>query len=469
MSVQPSNYPTLTSRKSNADIPFYAIEAGKLDTWLKQQDARASQWVKLQGYEAKPGSVCIVPAADGGIAMALLGVTPTQRLWQYAALADILPGHQHYYPANEKTLKPEEWHEIILGWLLGGYRFTAYKQNNKPQASLRIPAKLNITSATQMADAMVLARQLINRPANDLTPSALAKAAKKVAKACGAEFREIAGEALLKKNYPTIHAVGRACEDEPRLVEIRWNEAQTKLPLVTLVGKGVCFDTGGLNIKTGTGMGLMKKDMGGAAIALALGQLVMQSGLKLRLRVLLPIVENSISGNAFRPQDIIKTRKGITVEIGNTDAEGRLILCDALADADAEKPDLLIDMATLTGASRVALGPDIPSIFTPSEELALQAQQASKETGDPLWRLPLWEGYEEYLASNAADINNAGSSSYAGAITAALFLKRFVTETSRWLHMDVMAWNVSAKPGRPVGGEAQGLRALFRLLQQRYK
>jgi leucyl aminopeptidase len=460
-------HPQLTQKISAQDVPIVLISEAQFSAWEKKQSNATRNWLKLQSFEAKPGSICQIPATSGVLEKVLLGVHPQFNLWNFAALAEQLPA-QHTYFLEDTKLKPALIQEALLGWMLGCYRYTAYKPLTRNFPLLRIPAKAHAEAAYQMAQAICLTRELINRPANDLTPSALAKAAKKLAKAAGATYTEISGKELLKKNYPTIHAVGRACEDAPRLVDIRWNQEQTKLPLVTLVGKGVCFDTGGLNIKTGNGMGLMKKDMGGAAAALGLAQLLMQTGLKLRLRVLLPIVENSIAGNAFRPQDIIRTRKGLTVEIGNTDAEGRLILCDALTEADSEKPDLLIDMATLTGASRVALGLDIPSFFTPSDALAQEVITAAAATSDPLWRLPLWEGYEEYLNSQVADTNNAGSSSYAGAITAALFLKKFVTETPNWLHIDMMAWNISAKAGRPVGGEAQGLRAIYHLLQQRY-
>lgn len=460
-------HPKLTTKSSAQDVPVYLVQAAEFAGWLKKQDAATRAWVKTQYYEARAGSVCVLPAVSGALKGVVLGISPQHNIWNFAALAEVVPAGHVYYLADTK-LNVGMVQEALLGWMLGTYRYTQFKAATKEYSVLRIPARANVAAAERMAEAICLTRTLINRPANDLTPSALAKAAKKVAKGSMAEFKEVVGKDLLKKNYPTIHAVGRACEDAPRLAEISWNMAARTLPLVTLVGKGVCFDTGGLNIKTGNGMGLMKKDMGGAAAALGLAQLIMQTGLKLRLRVLLPIVENSISGNAFRPQDVIKTRKGLTVEIGNTDAEGRLILCDALADADSEKPDLLIDMATLTGASRVALGPEIPSFFTDSEVLAKQVAEAASATADPLWRLPLWEGYEDYLNSPVADLNNASASSYAGAITAALFLKRFVTETKNWLHVDMMAWNINTKAGRPVGGEAQGIRALFHLLQQKY-
>lgn len=456
-------HPHLTTKNSKNDILVLPIRAKELAHWLKTQDASTQQWVTAQEYKAKPGTICTLPGQNGALSRVLLGVTKKDNLWNWAALADLAPGGYTYYCENKELLA-----DAALGWMLSTYRFTRYKAAPKTYGKLRLPEKFEIAELDEIAAATFLIRDLINRPANDLTPSALAESAQQLAKECGASFHQIIGEDLLKQNYPTIHAVGRACSDAPRLIELGWNTTKKSLPLVTLVGKGVCFDTGGLNIKTGSGMGLMKKDMGGAAHVLGLARLIIKRNLSVRLRVLIPAVENSISGNSFRPQDVIKTRKGLSVEIGNTDAEGRLILCDALAEADNEKPDLLIDMATLTGASRVALGPDIPSFFTPSDALAKEIESVSIQTADPLWRLPLWQPYEEYLNSTIADINNAGTNSYAGAITAALFLKRFVTHTKNWLHIDVMAWNITAKPGRPIGGEAQGLRALYTLLKTRY-
>jgi leucyl aminopeptidase len=327
---------------------------------------------------------------------------------------------------------------------------------------------MNIDPALDMAESIYLVRDLINLPANDLGPTALAKACRTVADECQASYSEIIGDELLQQNYPLVHAVGRACDDAPRLAEFSWGNKSH--PKVTIVGKGVCFDTGGLNLKGGKSMGMMKKDMGGAAAAIGLARLIMRHNLPVRLRVLIPAVQNSVSANAFRPQDVLTARNGVTVEIGNTDAEGRLIMADALADADDEKPDLLIDMATLTGASRVALGPDIPSFFTEDDKLANALSRHAKEQNDPLWRLPMWEDYNRYISSEIADIDNSGSGGgYAGAITAALFLKNFVKHTKRWVHIDMMAWNTSSRPGRPQGGEAQGLRTLLAYIQQAYR
>jgi leucyl aminopeptidase len=320
--------------------------------------------------------------------------------------------------------------------------------------------------ASRIADAVFLARDLINTPANDMGPAELAAAAQAVAKQHGAKVTEIAGEALLKQNYPLIHAVGRGSARPPRLIDLRWGKPNA--PKLTLVGKGVCFDTGGYDIKSAAGMLTMKKDMGGAAVSLALAQLIMGAALNVRLRVLIPAVENSVSGNAYRPADVFPSRKGLTVEIGNTDAEGRLVLADALAEADSEAPDLLIDIATLTGAARIATGFELPPFFTDDETLAAELMQSSAEVHDPLWRLPLWRGYESTLSSSVADLTNNPDYGTAGAITAALFLNRFVTAAKSWVHFDIAAWTDRPKPGRPRGAEAAALRAIWQMLKMRY-
>ncbi len=317
-----------------------------------------------------------------------------------------------------------------------------------------------------MRSASSLARDLINTPANDMSPEALAQAAVDVAKRYGARHRVIIGDDLLKERLPAVHAVGRAAAVAPRLVDIEWGDASN--PKVTLVGKGVCFDTGGLDIKPGASMLLMKKDMGGAAVALALAQTIMDAKLPVRLRVILPMVENSIAGNAFRPGDVLGTRKGLTVEVGNTDAEGRLILCDALALADEEQPDLLIDTATLTGAARVALGPELPALFGNDDDIVEAVLRAGAAESDPLWRLPLWSGYDDELSSKIADVNNISASGFSGSIIAALYLRRFVSNARAWLHIDLYAWNGKERPGRPVGAEPQTVRALYAFLKQRY-
>lgn len=455
-------HPYLTTQSSRNHVPVVPLTRKDFAAWLKKQPAADRNWIKAQDFTAKAGSVCQIPDTKGGIKSVLLGIEKNHNLWHWAALPGKLPP-QYTYTLDAKA--PMD--EVALGWLLATYRFAEYKKPEKKFPKLYVPKSFNAQSTVDLAESVALVRNLINRPTNDLGPEQLANACKDVARECGAKYSEIAGDTLLEKNYPAIHAVGRASAQAPRLVDLRWGDKNA--PKVTLVGKGVCFDTGGINLKPANNMALMKKDMGGAACVLGLARLIMLQKLPVRLRVLIPAVENSIGGNAFRPQDVLRTRKGLTVEIGNTDAEGRLILADALAEADDEKPDLLIDLATLTGASRVALGPDIPSFFTEDDALANQLTAIARNIQDPLWRLPLWEDYFTYMKSHIADMDNSGTSMYAGAITAALFLKRFVTQTKHWLHVDMMAWNLSSRPGRPVGGEAQGLRTLFHYLEKRYR
>ena len=332
--------------------------------------------------------------------------------------------------------------------------------------SLQIPSTADAEEIERLRSATALARDLVNTPANDLTPETLADAAVKLAQRFNAKQRVIVGEALLTERFPAVHAVGRASAVAPRVIDMEWGDASH--PKVTVVGKGVCFDSGGLDIKPGASMLLMKKDMGGAAAALALGELIMDAKLPVRLRVIIPAVENVISANAFRPGDVLATRKGLSVEIGNTDAEGRVILCDALALADEEKPDLLIDMATLTGAARVALGPELPALFASDENVANELVKIGLAESDPMWLLPLWAGYDDELSSKIADLNNVSASGFSGAIIAALFLKRFVSEAKTWLHFDMYAWNSKDRPGRPVGAEAQCIRALYTYLKTRY-
>jgi leucyl aminopeptidase len=353
-----------------------------------------------------------------------------------------------------------------LGWLVGAYRFSRYKAApTAGRATLIAPPGADMTFAQAAATATAFARDLINTPANDLGPAELAQVAGDLAKRFDAAFTVISGEELKLRNYPLIHAVGAGSPRQPRLIDLRWGKSG---PRVTLVGKGVCFDSGGLDIKPSSGMLLMKKDMGGAACVLGLAQLLMQLAAPIQLRVLIPAVENSVDGHSYRPGDVITSRQGITVEIGNTDAEGRLVLADALADADAEKPDLLIDLATLTGAARVALGPELPAAYSTDAALLDAFRATGDEEADPIWPMPLWAGYDDELASKVADIGNVPATPFAGSPIAALFLKRFVTATSRWLHVDLFAWNPKERPGRPVGAEAQCVRSLYRLIRARY-
>jgi leucyl aminopeptidase len=366
----------------------------------------------------------------------------------------------------ETPLDKEQANRVALGWGLGTYDFDRYRKKARTFSELVWPAAADVRSVSAQLQAIALGRDLINTPAEDLGPEQLAEAARKTAEQFGAEFRQIVGDELLTQNYPAIHAVGRASSRPPRLVDFRWGSPEH--PKVTLVGKGVCFDSGGLDIKPADAMKLMKKDMGGAATVLSIAHCVMALGLPIRLRVLIAAVENSISGNAFRPLDVLSTRKGITVEVGNTDAEGRLILADALAEADSEQPELLIDVATLTGAARVALGTSLPALFSNSDALALQLMALGDACEDPVWRLPLFAPYRRSLDSKVAQLSNISPGAYGGAITAALFLQEFVSKNVPWMHIDTMAYNLESAPGRPLGGEVFGARAVLALLQRRY-
>ena len=353
-----------------------------------------------------------------------------------------------------------------LAWALGTYAFTRYKKPKKRALKLVLPPGVDGEEISRVAAGIFLARDLINTPPNDMGPAELAAAAEVLAKRHGAKFSVVTGAALLKKNYPLIHAVGQGSARAPRLIELLWGDPRA--PKVTLVGKGVCFDTGGYDLKPASGMATMKKDMGGAAVVLAIAGMAMDAKLNLRLRVLIPAVENSVSGTAYRPSDVFKSRKGLTVEIGNTDAEGRLVLADALSDADDEAPELLIDIATLTGAARMATGMELPPFFTDDEILAADLSRHAMAVNDPLWRLPLWRGYEPTLAGSVADLTNNPNYGFAGAITAALFLNRFVEKAKSWVHLDIAAWVDRPRPGRRAGGEANAARALYALLKERY-
>lgn len=444
-------------------IPIHLVTPDSLKTWLKSKSAVTRAWVESNSYKAAPNTFCLLPSESGKLNGVLLGAGASPDMWTLAALiGKVPPGSYSLDGVKDKT----DATKLALGWQLGTYAFDRYKKKPAKFPSLETPKSADGIYIKRMRDAVFLARDLINTPANDMGPTQLSAACKDVAKDNKAEFNEIVGDALLKQNYPTIHMVGRASIDKPRLIDIRWGNP--KHPKVTLVGKGVCFDSGGLDLKTAAGMKMMKKDMGGAAVILALAKLVMEYKLPVCLRVLIPAVENSVSGNAFRPLDVVTTRKGITVEVGNTDAEGRLILCDALAEADSESPALLIDCATLTGAARTALGTDMPAFFTNDNKLSEALHKFSNENDDPLWRMPLWKPYREMLSSKVADLSNCDDTPYAGAITAALYLKEFVEKTKSWVHIDMMAWNLTNRPGRPAGGEAMALRALFALIRERF-
>ena len=456
--------PFATSPATSA-VPITFTTKSSWDTVRAALPPQAAQFAIANGFAAKPGACLVLPTAEGHIAQVLFGLededTRSRDLFRPGSLPGLLPSGIYRF-ANA----PHDARLAALAFALGLYRFGRYRKAEVPDVKLVPPDGVDAADILRMADAAMLARDLVNTPSNDMGPAELERAARELAERHGASFHCIVGDDLVKQNFPLIHAVGMASTRAPRLIDFTWGDASH--PKVTLVGKGVCFDTGGLDLKPSSGMLIMKKDMGGAANVLALAQMVMDAKLKVRLRVLIPAVENAVAGNAFRPLDIFTSRKGVTVEIGNTDAEGRLVLADALALADEEKPDLLIDMGTLTGAARVALGPDLPPFYTHDETLALDVARHAKGENDPLWRMPLWPAYDSWLDSKVANITNAPSGAFAGSITCALFLQRFVEHARSWLHLDIYAWTPAAKPARPEGGECQAARALYKLLGERY-
>ncbi|WP_425485432.1 leucyl aminopeptidase family protein [Chthonobacter rhizosphaerae] len=426
---------------------------------------RAAGWVSANGFKAAAGSHLMVPDGSGAPAAVLFGLgkagDKARSPFLVGKLATALPPGLYRLATFEGDLPL-----AVLAFALGSYRFDRYVKPKEGAPRLVVPSTVDARALDRAARAVYLVRDLVNTPANDLGTEDLAAAVRAVADRHGARVNEIVGDDLLAHGFPLVHAVGSGSASAPRIVDAVWGDERD--PKVTLVGKGVVFDSGGLNIKSDGGMLLMKKDMGGAANVLGLAQMIMEAGLRVRLRVITPIVENAISGRSFRPGDVYRSRKGLTVEIGNTDAEGRLILADALALADEEAPDLLVDLATLTGAARVALGPDLPPVYTRDDAFAADLAAASLRVNDPLWRMPLWPAYDQLLSSKVADMNNVTAGGFAGSITAALFLGRFVEQAKTWLHGDIFAWTPSAKPGQPDGGEAQVIRALFDILEKRY-
>ena len=459
-------HPSFAEAKARSGAkPIWCVDA---DSWASVSGSlpkAARAFAEASGFKPTPGQFLLLPDEKGAVAGALLACdAPSAR-----------PGDP-FIPGKLTTLLPAGvWRFAslppdprlaALAFALGSYRFTRYRSGEEKNIQLEIPDGVDGAELSRIVDAVFLVRDLINTPANDMGPAEIEEAVRTLAKRFGATISSVVGDDLLKENLPLVHAVGRAADRAPRLIDMRWGNPSR--PKVTLIGKGVSFDTGGLDIKPASAMLLMKKDMGGAANALGLASMVMDAKLPINLRVLIPAVENSVSGSAFRPGDILKSRKGISVEIGNTDAEGRLILADALALADEESPDIVIDFATLTGAARVALGPELPPAYTDDEELASALDRHAKAEADPFWRMPLWRPYASMLDSKIADINNVSSGAFAGSITAALFLARFVERAKSWLHLDIFAWNPSAKPGRPEGGEAMTIRALYSLLKERY-
>lgn len=431
--------------------------------WLSRQEPLRARWLTTTGFKAKPGSYCLIPSADGTLNAVVIGAASSGDLWTGGALPAQLPAGSYYLDTDWPTSAREQF---AIGWGLGAYRFTRYKSAPAIEARFAIDPACDAAAIHSQVASAYLVRDLINTAAEDMMPEHLAEAIVNVGQDFGAAVTQIVGDDLLAKHYPTVHTVGRASRRAPRLIDLRWGNPSH--PKVTLVGKGVCFDSGGLDIKPASGMRMMKKDMGGAAHALGVARMVMQSELPVSLRLLVPAVENAVSGASFRPGDVITSRKGITIEVDNTDAEGRLILCDALAEGRSEAPEVMIDFATLTGAARVALGTDLPAMFTNSDAMAAGLLSAAEETQDPVWRMPLHKPYRTMLDSKVADIANAASAPFAGAITAALFLQEFVEDGTDWAHFDIMAWNRSTQPGRPEGGEAMGMRTVYAYLRQRF-
>jgi len=452
----------ITDKKAfdKAASPILATDAKSLGGLLDSLSATERKWARASGFEGSPHTFALMPDAKGGVSRVLAGVRDAGDPWALASLPLKLPRGRYALGKGSISVPADK---AAFSWDLGGYQFARYKKAKRSAAELHLEASDRVREALDMAQAVRLVRDLVNTPAEDMGPEDLSDVVREQAELFGGEFGEWVGDELLTANFPAIHAVGRAATRKPRLLEIRWG--RKKDPRVAIVGKGVCFDSGGLDIKTAEGMRLMKKDMGGAAHAIALARLVMQRKLPVSLQLLVPTVENAISGNAYRPGDVVRTRKGLNVEVGNTDAEGRVILCDALAYAVEGKPRTLIDFATLTGAARVALGPELPVLFCNDEKLATRLEAKADDLEDPMWRLPLWRNYRRLFDSDIADFSNSGRGGYAGAITAALFLDYFVPQDVPWAHFDVFSWNDASRPGRPMGGEAQGLRAVLAALE----
>ena len=459
----------LPSDSTLASLPLWLATEASFAALLQSLPPSQAAWARAQGYAAERHRLLLLPAADGGLDGAIWGLGALRAadelsLWDAAPLPERLPAGTFRLGC---ALAAHSATQFALGWLLGSYRLSGYRGTapKPPVANALItPQAADAAYAQAAAQAIGFGRDLINAPANQLGPEELAAAAVALCARYAGDSQVRGGDALAR-DYPLIAAVGAGSARAPRLIDCRWRRPGA--PRVTLVGKGVCFDSGGLDLKPPASMLLMKKDMGGAACALALAQLLLELAAPIELRVLIPAVENSVGGSAYRPGDVWRSRKGLTVEIGNTDAEGRLVLADALSDADDETPDLLIDLATLTGAARTALGPDLPAVFSPNDQLTLQLAELGRAHTDPVWPLPLWHGYDDELSSRIADLNNVSGSPFAGAVMAALFLKRFVTATPNWLHVDLYAWNPKDRPGRPLGAEAQCVRALYQLIRRR--
>lgn len=453
-----------------ADAPtrsLYAVSSDDLSSWLAGRSEADRTWLSGVGFKGRPGQWAMLPGgSDGTPTACVFGVDNPVRAVDAGALPFALP-EGRYRLVGPVAEQGEAAGTIAFGWGRGAYRFDRFKTGNgRGPAQLEWPAAAQRDAVQRDLTATLMVRDLVNTPANEMGPADLQLAAEQLAGEFEAKVSVLIGDDLLTNNYPLVHAVGRASSRAPRLIDITWGEADA--PKVTVVGKGVCFDSGGLDLKSAGGMSLMKKDMGGGAHALGLARMIMSAGLPVRLRVLVPAVENAVSGNAFRPNDVFRSRKGTTVEIGNTDAEGRLILADALTEAADQEPALLVDFATLTGAARVALGPDLPAMYCNDEETASALLRSAQSRDDPVWRMPLWAPYRKRLSSSVADTSSTGSDRMAGSITAALFLQQFVPASTPWVHLDIYAWNDSEGPGRPRGGEATALRAVYGLIEDRF-
>ncbi|MBO6825516.1 MAG: leucyl aminopeptidase family protein [Sneathiella sp.] len=455
--------PHIIPSSDDTPILIEAIEKEDFDSWLSSQSSPVINWVKAQGFEAKAGAHVILPNEEGEISKVAFVTDGKWDIWSLSKMATSLPKGLYQLSAE---LDLETATQVAIGWSLASYKFSRYKKSEQTYADLMLPENADAEEVARQVYAVNLARDLINTPAADMGPKALEAAASQVAGEFEARQMNVVGDDLLTYHFPMVHAVGRASDDAPRLIDMVWGDNNN--PKVTIVGKGVCFDTGGLDLKPSAAMLLMKKDMGGAANALALAYMIMDANLPVRLRVLIPAVENSVSGNAYRPGDVLTSRSGKTVEIGNTDAEGRLVMADAITAADEEEPDLLIDMATLTGAARVAVGTELAATLTDEDDLYSLIEKSARAVKDPVWRLPLWDEYRSMIDSPIADINNSGNSPFAGATTAGLFLKEFVEKSKSWVHFDIMAYNNRERPGRPQGGEAMGIRALYKALKDKY-
>jgi leucyl aminopeptidase len=450
------------SKQSEA-IPLYPVSADGFEQWLNKRPVGQIEWIRQAGFKAGEAEVCSLPDSTGKLSGFAFGMSGQGWLNQLAALPEKLPAGSYRLVSDWSR---EQRLQASLGWNLACYQFTLYRKAGKTMPVLETDADIE-EECHNLVTAQALVRDLVNTTTEDMGPEQLAAAAQIQADEFGAHMTVIQGVDLLSKNFPAIHAVGRASDRDPRLLKLEWGDKDK--PLLALCGKGVCFDTGGLNLKPGSGMALMKKDMGGAAHVLGLARLIMQARLPVHMLVLIPAVENSVSGNAYRPGDVISTRKGLSVEIGNTDAEGRVVLADALAYACEHKPELVIDFATLTGAARVALGNDLPPVFSTDVSIAYDITAAGEKVEDPLWVMPLYQPYKELLKSPIADLNNMASTPHGGCITAALFMQHFINDDTDWVHIDTWAWNQGNRPGRPAGGEAIGMRAVFEYLKVRYK